>query len=113
MQLVWMENVKGDLEGTVAVSLESDAPQMSGGHTYKHYSIFFTKASRSLIAVPSEVVPLVLMIGPGSFDLKQRSVKTGGLAPDCGNQWKIAEKQKQPKAVRDGTWIEIDGKRVA
>jgi len=116
MELVWLRNKQGEMSGTVAVGFTEEDPigQPGGGLAYRNYQIkydFNGTDGVAIIGVPKEAVPMVLMIGPTSVDMKARSLRTAGRAPDCGSIWAVCENQAPPAAVRKRSFVEIDGVR--
>ena len=114
MALVWMRNKIGQTNGSVCVTLEGVVGKQGGASVQDGLRIQFRPKSGGLIGVPSEAVPLVLLIGPTSVEKKVRSVRTSGRAQDCGNIWEVADDQNPPDEVRKATWLEdLNDKRVA
>ena len=116
MELVWMRNKLGQTSGTVAVGFTEEDPigKPGGGMVYRNYQIkydFSKVDGAAIIGVPKKAVSMILMIGPTSADMKARSLRTAGRAPDCGSVWAVCETQAPSATVRKCSFVEIDGVR--
>ena len=116
MELVWMRNKLGETSGTVAVGFTEEDPigKPGGGLVYRNYQIkydFNGTDGAAIIGVPREAVTMILLIGPTSSEMKTRSLRTTGRAPDCGSVWAVCENQAPSAAVRKRSFVEIDGVR--